>query len=425
MQNAEVLNTMVAAAQALCSVMHEMNEQDYVDHPLCQYLLAAAHVGIAQTQRRFSGSIVSLANNRPRLFQQSFLAMSQRVLLPSIASESIEGSVKSLGLDLGCSLLVHPECRREGLFDDKALREGFLHTAMALATAIDISEFSSEDEATAAYFSDDGGAASSAFFDDGSNEEDSEDAVACEAITNLESMAQVFDSDEIVQVCLMPAWGQVDSSDWQARRAGLVVAGVVSEGAADSMRPLMSQIVPKNLAIDIRFPSTCALLGTTLSSKLFEAYCTFRPWEEEGYDAEDAELDDQGGGFDPSNMNSNLSECKSDKREPSFRELFCETMPSALCVVIEQNSTCDRIVHAAMYCLRLFFDPDQCQYCTCRTENTDKATFYALNLCLSILQSWGNGSIQKPLYLIAEAASLYSVIFMARALGLICCSLRI
>ena len=89
-----------------------------------------------------------------------------------------------------------------------------------------------------------------------------------------------------------------------------------------------------------------------------------------------------------------------------FRELFCDTMPSTLCLVIEQNSTCERIVHAAMYSMRLFFDPDQCQYRTCRTENTDKATFFALNLCLSILQSWGDGSVTKPLYLIAEAASL-------------------
>ena len=141
MQNAEVLNTMAAAAQALCSVMHEMDEQKYASHPLCQYLLAAALVGKAMCSEEVLGSLVSLAHDRPRLFQQSFSAMSQQVLLPLVSSESVEGSVKSLALDLGCTLLVHPECRLEGLFYDKALKEGFLHMAMALATTIDISEF--------------------------------------------------------------------------------------------------------------------------------------------------------------------------------------------------------------------------------------------------------------------------------------------
>ena len=44
-KNDEELSTMAAAAQALCSVMHEMDEQ-YIQHPLCQYPLAAAHVGL-------------------------------------------------------------------------------------------------------------------------------------------------------------------------------------------------------------------------------------------------------------------------------------------------------------------------------------------------------------------------------------------
>ena len=262
-KNDEELSTMAAAAQALCSVMHEMDEQEYIQHPLCQYLLAAAHVGLllsdasrdnqATSEEVFS-SLVSLAQDRPRLFQQSFTAMSQQVLLPligSAAAASVESSIKSLALDMGCSLLSHPECRLEGTFDNSALREGFLHAAMVLATAIDTSEYSSEEEAVAEFFSDEGGAGTSAFFEDGSNEEDKEDTVACQAVSNLEALALAIDGHEIVQVCLQAAWNQVDSPDWRARRGGLVVAGVVSEGAADAMRPLMPELVPRLLDLTL------------------------------------------------------------------------------------------------------------------------------------------------------------------------------
>ena len=100
--------------------------------------------------------------------------------------------------------------------------------------------------------------------------------------------------------------------------AGLVVAGIISEGAADSMRPLMSQLVPKvlQLALDphprVRYSALRCLVN------FLKYVAPSAPVEEGGYDAEDAELDDQGGRPDISGMNGNLSEYKSGDNEPSF-----------------------------------------------------------------------------------------------------------
>lgn len=412
LRKVEELNTMVAAAQALCSLMHEMDEEEYAQHPICQYLLAAAHTGLFASNEDVFSSLVSLARDRPRLFQQSFSAMSQQVLLPLISSESAEGGMKSLALDMGCTLLVHTECRREEPFSDHSLKENFLNMAMVLATAIDTSEFSSEDEAVTAYFSDDGGAGTTAFFDDGSNEEDPEDNVACQAIANLESMARTFDGDMIVQICLKAAWGQVDSPDWRARRAGLVIAALVTEGTADALRPLMPDLVPKVLQLSFDSHPRVRYSALRCLVNFLKYVSPSPPVEEEGYDAEDAELDDQCGAPAVSGVDNSSGD--RGHNESSFRVIFGDTIPIALCSVIEQNSVLYRILHAAMHCVRLFFDPDQCQYSACKTEGTDKATDFTLNLCLSILQAWGDGSGARPMYLVTEAASLLGNLYGSR-----------
>jgi len=60
----------------------------------------------------------------------------------------------------------------------------------------------------------------------------------------LHDLAGALDSREVVHVCLQTAWGLVGKDDWRGRRAALLTASLICDGASDAMRPLVPQLVP-------------------------------------------------------------------------------------------------------------------------------------------------------------------------------------
>ena len=97
-----------------------------------------------------------------------------------------------------------------------------------LASSVDLSIYSSEAEAIAEFFAAD--VSGTSIFDEETSEEDQDDNLACVAISTLEAVAAVFEPHELMQAVLQPVWAQVESPAWQARRAVVLLAGVLSEG---------------------------------------------------------------------------------------------------------------------------------------------------------------------------------------------------
>jgi hypothetical protein len=418
------LLAMSAAAQACCSVIHEMSDDVMASgqHPLCLHILHAARVGrvladmstgsSSSSSNSSSGvifdasslaeevfsSITLLACENPRAFQQVFPAMTELAIVPVCMATGVDNTVKSPCVEIATALLTEEESIHHY---HPQLREQYLNVITTLATVVDTSDYSSEEEAVSEFFGAD--VSGESFFDETSSEEDKDDNLTCLAISCLESMADTFEPEEVVRVCLLPAFGNQGSPYWKERRAVALLASIVAEGAADAIQRIVADIVPRVLALVVD-PHPRVRFTALRCLENFIKYLG-PPDLGTGGMEEDEDDDDGGGGGGGDD---------DEDKEPAFRVQFQDSIPNALCAAIQQNTAYTRITHAAMHCARVFFDPDRCPAALCTEGTNPQVILFLYQHCVSLLRCYDPVTFtcsQQPLYMVEEAASLVGNLF--------------
>ena len=426
-----------AAAEALCSLLSATAELPAPEVVWVSGLVSAAGAARALANNEdtneeacaSTGALQRLAESHPTHFQHCLQEVLSHALAIINCSDHPAGvgsstgsgdtsdgnhAVRAQALQISVELLTHPS---SGAGATAEVRAAFLQAAMNCTMLIDAS-----DEGTADFFgaNEDGENDLSGLGDMAGGDSD-DGHLAATACTALEAFSMHFDPAEIVRVCVEAAWGLISQPDWRARRAALVVTGVVCEGTRDHLYPLLPQLVPTILTLAKDSHPRVRYVALHCLTQLITEY---RGGDAEDDDEDKEDWDDDEDGDEDGDDEDSPTHTQSGKgssmlgsgsgttaKQESFQQLFALTVPPVLysCATSENEDT-HRVSYRALLALRMFYTPEICNEKHCDASLLTAVMQHCAQLLQTQMQAQAQAGhavpIDPPWYLLQEAASL-------------------